>query len=164
MPRRSLSSRCESGWSEAATTRSTPKHPGRIPASIAHCSPAICSAKARRAATLSRNSDSRNGTWVWFFTGNTLSLGFPMDQSTTPPPAVEVDGLAKRYGDFEAVRGIDFTVGTGETFGFLGPNGAGKSTTIKMLTTLAEPTGGAARVVGFDVARERAQVRRNIGL
>lgn len=84
--------------------------------------------------------------------------------ASPPPPAVEVDGLAKRYGDFEAVKGIDFTVGTGETFGFLGPNGAGKSTTIKMLTTLAEPTGGSARVVGFDVVRERAHVRRNIGL
>ncbi|MCB0964627.1 MAG: ATP-binding cassette domain-containing protein, partial [Acidimicrobiales bacterium] len=86
------------------------------------------------------------------------------DPTPAPPPAVEVDGLAKRYGDFEAVKGIDFTVGTGETFGFLGPNGAGKSTTIKMLTTLAEPTGGSARVVGFDVVRERAHVRRNIGL
>jgi ABC-2 type transport system ATP-binding protein len=80
------------------------------------------------------------------------------------PPAVEVEGLAKRYGDFEAVAGIDFTVGAGETFGFLGPNGAGKSTTIKMLCTLAQPTGGRARVAGFDVVTERAHVRRNIGL
>lgn len=73
-------------------------------------------------------------------------------------------GLQKAYGDFEAVRGIDFTVGVGETFGFLGPNGAGKSTTIKMLCTLATPTGGTARVAGFDIVRERAHVRRNIGL
>jgi ABC-2 type transport system ATP-binding protein len=79
-------------------------------------------------------------------------------------PAVEVLGLAKRYGDFDAVKGIDFTVGAGETFGFLGPNGAGKSTTIKMLCTLANPTGGTARVAGFDVVGERAMVRRNIGL
>jgi ABC-2 type transport system ATP-binding protein len=84
------------------------------------------------------------------------------DPSATP--AVEVLGLAKRYGDFEAVKGIDFTVGAGETFGFLGPNGAGKSTTIKMLCTLANPTGGTARVAGFDVVHERAMVRRNIGL
>ena len=79
-------------------------------------------------------------------------------------PAIEVEGLAKRYGDFEAVRGIDFTVGAGETFGFLGPNGAGKSTTIKMLCTLVSPTGGTARVAGHDIIAERGQVRRNIGL
>jgi ABC-2 type transport system ATP-binding protein len=81
-----------------------------------------------------------------------------------PAPAIEVVGLAKRYGDFEAVAGIDFTVGAGETFGFLGPNGAGKSTTIKMLCTLAQPTGGSARVAGFDIVAERPSVRRNIGL
>ncbi|MGD0560218.1 MAG: ATP-binding cassette domain-containing protein, partial [Streptosporangiaceae bacterium] len=55
-------------------------------------------------------------------------------------PAVEVSELTKRYGDIEAVRGIDFGVAAGETFGFLGPNGAGKSTTIKILCTLADPT------------------------
>jgi ABC-2 type transport system ATP-binding protein len=79
-------------------------------------------------------------------------------------PAVEVLGLQKSYGDFEAVKGIDFSVGVGETFGFLGPNGAGKSTTIKMLCTLVTPSGGTARVAGHDVIAERAQVRRNIGL
>jgi ABC-2 type transport system ATP-binding protein len=79
-------------------------------------------------------------------------------------PAVAVQGLVKRYGDLEAVRGIDFEVLTGETFGFLGPNGAGKSTTISMLCTLVKPSGGSARVAGHDVVRERDQVRRNIGL
>jgi ABC-2 type transport system ATP-binding protein len=80
------------------------------------------------------------------------------------PPAVSVRGLEKRYGDVEAVRGIDFDVTTGETFGFLGPNGAGKSTTIGVLCTLVRPTGGRASVAGHDVARERDEVRRNIGL
>jgi ABC-2 type transport system ATP-binding protein len=79
-------------------------------------------------------------------------------------PAVSVSGLTKRYGDFEAVRGIDLQIEPGETFGFLGPNGAGKSTTISMLCTLVHPTGGSARVAGHDVERERDQVRRNIGL
>ncbi|MBO0804334.1 MAG: ATP-binding cassette domain-containing protein [Nocardiopsaceae bacterium] len=79
-------------------------------------------------------------------------------------PAVEVDGLVKRYGEVEAVRGISFAVEPGETFGFLGPNGAGKSTTIKILCTLAEPTSGTARVAGHDVAGDRDTVRRNIGL
>jgi ABC-2 type transport system ATP-binding protein len=79
-------------------------------------------------------------------------------------PIVRVNGLGKRYGEIEAVAGIDFDVRRGETFGFLGPNGAGKSTTIKMLCTLATPTGGSASVAGHDVVRERDDVRRNIGL
>jgi ABC-2 type transport system ATP-binding protein len=79
-------------------------------------------------------------------------------------PAVAVDGLAKSYGDVEAVRGIEFEVARGETFGFLGPNGAGKSTTINMLCTLVRPSAGTARVAGHDVVSERDEVRRNIGL
>jgi ABC-2 type transport system ATP-binding protein len=62
------------------------------------------------------------------------------------------------------VRGVDFEVATGEVFGFLGPNGAGKSTTINMLCTLMKPTSGRAWVAGYDVVRERDNVRRNIGL
>jgi ABC-2 type transport system ATP-binding protein len=77
---------------------------------------------------------------------------------------VVVAGLTKSYGDIEAVRGIDFEVAAGETFGFLGPNGAGKSTTIKILCTLARPTAGRASVAGHDVVSERDAVRRNIGL
>ena len=72
--------------------------------------------------------------------------------------------LAKRYGGVEAVRGIDFEVAAGETFGFLGPNGAVKTTTINMLCTLVRPTAGSARVAGHDVVTERDDVRRNIGL
>ena len=81
-----------------------------------------------------------------------------------PPVAIDVAGLTKSYGEIEAVRGIDFSVPVGETFGFLGPNGAGKSTTIKILCTLARPTAGSATVAGHDVTRERDAVRRNIGL
>ena len=81
-----------------------------------------------------------------------------------PAPAIAVRGLVKRYGDLEAVKGIDFEVASGETFGFLGPNGAGKSTTINILCTLVKPSGGSALVAGHDVVRERDQVRRNIGL
>jgi ABC-2 type transport system ATP-binding protein len=83
---------------------------------------------------------------------------------SSPAPAVLVDGLVKSFGEIEAVRGIDFEVSTGETFGFLGPNGAGKSTTINMLCTLARPSAGSALVAGHDVVSERDQVRRNIGL
>ncbi|MDQ3896770.1 MAG: ATP-binding cassette domain-containing protein [Actinomycetota bacterium] len=78
--------------------------------------------------------------------------------------SIRVEGLEKRFGDVEAVRGVDFEVHTGETFGFLGPNGAGKSTTINMLCTLTRPTGGRAEVAGFDVVTQRDAVRREIGL
>jgi ABC-2 type transport system ATP-binding protein len=78
--------------------------------------------------------------------------------------AIEVVGLGKSFGDVDAVRGVDFQVSTGEVFGFLGPNGAGKTTTINMLCTLAKPTSGSARVAGYDVMRQRDDVRRNIGL
>ncbi|HEV7772628.1 MAG TPA: ATP-binding cassette domain-containing protein [Conexibacter sp.] len=78
--------------------------------------------------------------------------------------AVQVRELVKRFGEVEAVRGIDLDVAAGETFGFLGPNGAGKSTTISMLCTLLPPDGGSALVAGHDVVRERDAVRRNIGL
>jgi ABC-2 type transport system ATP-binding protein len=84
-----------------------------------------------------------------------------------PPAAaasISVRGLSKRYGEIEAVSGIDFEVAPGEIFGFLGPNGAGKSTTISMLCTLVKPTGGSATVAGFDVNSQRDAVRRNIGL
>jgi ABC-2 type transport system ATP-binding protein len=79
-------------------------------------------------------------------------------------PAVSVSGLVRRYGELEAVRGIDLCVDADETFGFLGPNGAGKSTTINILCTLIRPTEGSARVAGYDVVGERDEVRRNIGL
>ena len=80
------------------------------------------------------------------------------------PPAVVVEGLHRRFGAIEAVRGIDFQVRSGEIFGFLGPNGAGKSTTIKILCTLLDPSGGRASVAGHDVVSERDEVRRHIGL
>ncbi|MGA8295780.1 MAG: ATP-binding cassette domain-containing protein [Acidimicrobiales bacterium] len=78
--------------------------------------------------------------------------------------SIEVNELAKRFGEVEAVKGVSFSVAAGETFGFLGPNGAGKSTTIAMLCTLLRPTSGSARVAGHDVATEQAAVRQRIGL
>jgi ABC-2 type transport system ATP-binding protein len=77
---------------------------------------------------------------------------------------IEAKGLVKRYGELEAVRGIDLEVRAGEIFGFLGPNGAGKSTTISILCTLLSPTAGTASVAGIDVVRDSAGVRQRIGL
>jgi ABC-2 type transport system ATP-binding protein len=74
--------------------------------------------------------------------------------------AIEVDGLVKTYaGNVDAVRGISFDVVPGEVFGLLGPNGAGKSTTVGMLTTTVVPTGGSARLYGFDVASQPLAAR-----
>ena len=77
--------------------------------------------------------------------------------------AVEVDNLVKRFGDFTAVDNVSLAVRRGEIFGFLGPNGAGKSTTIRILCGLLTPTSGAARVLGYDVATQAEEIKRNIG-
>ncbi len=77
---------------------------------------------------------------------------------------IDIDHLTKRYEDFVAVDGLTLQIERGEFFGLLGPNGAGKTTTLLMLTTLLKPTSGTARVNGFDVVRQPAQVRRSIGI
>ncbi|HTY91351.1 MAG TPA: ATP-binding cassette domain-containing protein [Methanocella sp.] len=78
--------------------------------------------------------------------------------------AIEVQNLSKKFGDFLAVDNISFNVKKQEIFGFLGPNGAGKSTTIRMLCTLARPSGGDAKINGYDLLKQPDQVRASIGL
>ncbi len=80
------------------------------------------------------------------------------------PIAMAVENIVKKYGDFEAVKGVSFSVHEGEIFGLLGPNGAGKSTLIRMMTTLIPVTSGKAIVGGHDVAKEPNAVRRMIGV
>jgi ABC-2 type transport system ATP-binding protein len=78
--------------------------------------------------------------------------------------AIEVRGLCKRYGDYEAVRGIDVTVERGEVFGLLGPNGAGKTTTVEILEGYRERTSGEVSVLGEDPAHRSIELRRRIGI
>jgi ABC-2 type transport system ATP-binding protein len=84
-----------------------------------------------------------------------------------PRAGIEVRGLEKEFGRGEkavkAVNGVDLTVAPGEIYGFLGPNGAGKSTTVLMLTTLLPPSGGTAKVAGYDIVKEGPKVRAHIG-
>ena len=78
--------------------------------------------------------------------------------------AIDVRNIVKKFGDFEAVKGISFDVEEGEIFGLLGPNGAGKSTLIRMMTTLLPPTSGTAIINGFDVVKNSNGVRESIGV
>ena len=82
----------------------------------------------------------------------------------TDEPLIEARALTKRYGDFVAVDGIDFTVDRGETFGFLGPNGAGKTTTLRMLYGFLTPDGGEIRFEGADVREDLEAAKRHIGV
>src|ERR1700744_1513216 len=77
---------------------------------------------------------------------------------------IEAQGLRKRFGETEALAGLDLTVPAGSVLGVLGPNGAGKTTAVRILTTLTLPDGGAARVAGHDVVHEAQAVRRSIGV
>ena len=79
-------------------------------------------------------------------------------------PAIEVHALTKRYGEYEAVRGIDFTVRRGEVFGLLGPNGAGKTTTVEILEGYRGRSGGEVAVLGHDPAERSIELRRAIGI
>ena len=78
--------------------------------------------------------------------------------------AIEMEGLTKKFGDFTAVDKLSLDIKENEIFGFLGPNGAGKSTTIRMLCTLSNPTSGSAKIAGYDLIKNPAKVRENIGL
>ena len=101
-----------------------------------------------------------------------VDLGHPLNASQVSqkqgdlghPPAIEVEHIVKKYGDFTAVNDVSFQVADGEIFGLLGPNGAGKSTLIRMMTTLIPITAGYARVAGHDVARDPDAARRAIGV
>lgn len=79
-------------------------------------------------------------------------------------PILQVKGLSKTYQDFDAVKGIDFTVFKGDIFGFLGPNGAGKSTTMRMITSLVKPTSGEIRIFGLPLESNREEIMSRMGV
>src|SRR5580700_5554385 len=79
-------------------------------------------------------------------------------------PAIETQGLTRRFGDLVAVADVNLSVAPGQFFGFLGPNGAGKSTTIKMLTGLLSASSGRIQILGLDLAQNPVEVKRQIGV
>ncbi len=87
-----------------------------------------------------------------------------MTIASATDPAIRVRGLTKRYGDVQAVAGIDFDVAQGEVFGLLGPNGAGKSTTVEILEGLRVPDAGEVSVLGHDVTRDSDVLKPRIGV
>ena len=84
--------------------------------------------------------------------------------SELPRPAIEVQGLKKSYAKHDVLRGVDFDVARGSIFALLGSNGAGKTTVVNILSTLLKADAGTARVNGFDVATQAAEVRESISL
>ncbi len=80
------------------------------------------------------------------------------------PAIIEVENLVKSFGDFKAVKGVNFSVEEGEVFGLLGPNGAGKTTIISMLTGILKPTSGTARIGGYDIRTEMGRAKTLNGL
>src|SRR5262249_33096257 len=88
----------------------------------------------------------------------------PVAPGPNPRPPIGVpERLTRRFGDLEAVRDLSMQGERGQIFGFLGPNGAGKTTTIKMLCGLLPPTSGRGSVAGYDIEREREQIKRQTG-
>ncbi len=116
------------------------------PASLSECRPT--DSNPRRACLATRS-------------GPTLQTGNAKANGNTP--AVAVDGLERRFGNFMAVNRVSFEVRRGEIFGFLGPNGAGKSTTIRMLCGILLPTGGRGTVAGLDIRTQAEQIKARVG-
>lgn len=86
-----------------------------------------------------------------------------VEETAQSMATIQVENLRKDYGNFEALRDVSFEVKKGEILGFLGPNGAGKTTTMRILTGFMPPSGGTARVAGYDVFSESIEVRKRIG-
>jgi len=84
------------------------------------------------------------------------------DDASAPAPAVELQGLTRRFGDLTAVDGLSFAVAPGELFGLVGPDGAGKTTTLRMLAGVLRPSAGDARLGGVSVTRDPERVKHSI--
>jgi lipooligosaccharide transport system ATP-binding protein len=87
-----------------------------------------------------------------------------MKYAEVSEPILEAHELVKRFGDFEAVKGVSFTINRGETFGFLGPNGAGKTSTMRMISAVSQPTSGTLTILGLDPSVHGPEIRGRLGV
>ncbi len=97
--------------------------------------------------------------WIYSFRDSLYTLNMPIEHNV-----IEIKGLTKRYGSFEAVRGVDFTVEKGEIFGILGPNGAGKTTTLEIIEGLKKQNSGTVKVLGLDNTTDDKSIKKRIGV
>ena len=84
--------------------------------------------------------------------------------ATSTSAVVQAHQLVKRFGEFEAVKGIDLSIDEGESFGFLGPNGAGKTSTMRMISAVSHPSGGTLSIFGLDPTLQGSQIRARLGV
>jgi lipooligosaccharide transport system ATP-binding protein len=87
-----------------------------------------------------------------------------MKYAAMSEPILDAHELVKRFGDFEAVKGVSFTINRGETFGFLGPNGAGKTSTMRMISAVSQPTSGTLTILGLDPGAHGPEIRGRLGV
>ncbi len=97
-------------------------------------------------------------------TAETINQPLLVNSGDTATAVIQLQDLRHQYGDRVALNGVSLDVRPAEIFGLLGPNGSGKTTTFRILSTLMLPTDGRAVIMGYDIAREPASVRRNIGV
>ncbi|MDE3008460.1 MAG: ABC transporter ATP-binding protein [Acidobacteriota bacterium] len=95
---------------------------------------------------------------------NNSSLARTKGTPTSVPPILEAHQLTKRFGDFDAVKGIDLSIDRGESFGFLGPNGAGKTSTMRMISAVSRPSSGTLRIFGLDPTTSGPEIRARLGV
>ncbi len=133
--------------------------PGPFPA-IGASSPLVLGYRAARYRSLTMTSHSSPMTDA----PDSQREGTGAPGGTVPAPMVEAHGLVKRFGDFVAVNGVDFSIAKGESFGFLGPNGAGKTSTMRMISCISPLSGGTLRVLGMDPAKDGPRIRSRMGL
>lgn len=128
------------------------------PISSTHsCSP-------RRSADSPRSARTSSDTEPAKRVDRAAGIDYPLEVTAAGKPLISASGLRKSFGDFEAVKGIDFEVRAGESFGFLGPNGAGKSSTMRMIGAVSPVTSGQLRLFGLDPATDGRKIRARLGV
>src|SRR4029453_12104954 len=150
-------------WTPMPSLRSPARRRNQRPPPRASAAPRASATNAATAATAAARTSSGSGPR---FTTLRLPWGPTTDEGgwEAAMAAIRVTGLRKRYGELEAVRGIDFEVAEGECFALLGPNGAGKTTTVEILEGSRDRDAGEVEVLGLDPQRGGRDLRERVGI